>query len=512
MGRKNLTAWSWGGIVLLAAVLYLPILSWPLDKGVLSHYFYPLTFNLIDDIPTWILAREPNPHADFLRPVTHLFLYLEFLIAGYHPLGVRLTHLVLHLGAVLSLWMLARFLFGSTRWGILAAAIFAIHPNAVDAVILPTPQDLLATLFLLLGLIGWGKYLTQDRSGSAVRLSAIALLFSLALLAKELSLAFPLLALALHLTLKLQNRPSLLPLKRCWTGYLVLGVVVALYWAYRFAELSGAGGYLGSGLFSPNTLILRNMLRVVNGAFGIENQIAPLSALKIGPMAASLVALAITLWGIRPRRIGNPNWATAWGFISMFLAAATMLNIKWMGWWYMYLPLSCATMGIAGFIKEMAEKLASRLIFIRTVVVAIIALLALSTHQHLRAVAESREPEWTMLTAVRDTLLPAPGSRLYVLDRHVLLSFEHIQNLSHANVYPTTSSLFFAPVYDVVVMMDAPNGGILVGYNVKTLDQISIQPEDRVFSFHSRNGKPDFAPIEWDVVARALPFKDNSRR
>ena len=83
----------------------------------------------------------------------------------------------------------ARLLGG--RWqGVLAGALYGVHPALVESVAFVSSRyDLLATLFLLLAL--W----LEGRLQGAARVAGVAVAFLLALLCKEVALTLPLVML-----------------------------------------------------------------------------------------------------------------------------------------------------------------------------------------------------------------------------------------------------------------------------------------------------------------------------
>jgi tetratricopeptide (TPR) repeat protein len=117
------------------------------------------------------------------RPLTYLTFWLNRQIGGGDPLGYHLFNLALHLGAVVLAWECLRRLLPE-RVALLAAALFAIHPIQAEAVNYVWARSiLLAGLLSLAALWNW----LERRRWIAV------LWFSLALLAKEEVVAFPLL-------------------------------------------------------------------------------------------------------------------------------------------------------------------------------------------------------------------------------------------------------------------------------------------------------------------------------
>ncbi|HYB72580.1 MAG TPA: tetratricopeptide repeat protein [Candidatus Sulfotelmatobacter sp.] len=168
-------------------------------------------FDLVrDDHPLYItnpvLRRPPSlkeifasptslslPHmagADRMyRPFLALTVIADRTIWGVHAGGFHLTSLLVHLAVVILLWRMAGRITRSRAAAFASAAIFAVHPSAVEAVaFLSARMDLFvalgaATTFVLLrGCLGrWGPW----------RLLGALLAFAFALLSKETALAIP---------------------------------------------------------------------------------------------------------------------------------------------------------------------------------------------------------------------------------------------------------------------------------------------------------------------------------
>ena len=308
-------------IIIITVVLYLPTFDWPVKKGILNEFSYPLSFSLVENTFAFICQIE-NPYSmGFVRPMSHLFLYIDFLISGYNPFGVRLTHLLLHIGNLLAVYALARLLLRKSGWAVLAAALFAFHPNAREAVISTLPQDLLATLGFLWGIWFWGKYLLESpKRPQWLLLTLVALSFGI--LSKELLLVFPILAFALQIAFRMEGRIEKLELNKLWWTYALQFAVLGGYWIYRLSVLGGVGGYMGAGHFSFNSEMIRNAVRVVNGAFFIESSVEAAQFNNVGWLLGTSLGGIVTLLGLRPRKMGSIGWATAFAFVFMFLSAA----------------------------------------------------------------------------------------------------------------------------------------------------------------------------------------------
>ena len=180
------------GILLLTFVVYLPSLGngfvgWDDDVSVtgnplVAHPRFP--------------AVLTTPVLGNYHPLTILSLALNYRISGYQPASYHWLNLLLHLantGLVFAfVWMLSR----RRLWTATATSLFfGIHPMHVESVAWITERkDVLYTLFYLLGLIVYVRYLERRRwAWFAACLAA----FVLSLASKPAAVVFPLTLLAL---------------------------------------------------------------------------------------------------------------------------------------------------------------------------------------------------------------------------------------------------------------------------------------------------------------------------
>jgi hypothetical protein len=132
--------WQWVVLVLLCVLAY-----WPMFRNV---YVWDDQQVIVDN-PTlrglWPLARffraqgpaaaGAIPHLSGQRPVVTFFLALNYALGKLNPFGYHLTNLLLHLLCVFGVVLLVQMLSRSRGAGILAGAIFALHPGHAEGVV-----------------------------------------------------------------------------------------------------------------------------------------------------------------------------------------------------------------------------------------------------------------------------------------------------------------------------------------------------------------------------------------
>jgi tetratricopeptide (TPR) repeat protein len=219
------------GILLITFIVYLPSLgngftNWDDDVYVSEN---PLVArpHVVDVLMT--------PLAGNYHPLTVLSLALNYRISGYQPASYHWLNLLLHLantGLVFAfVWMLSRRRF----WTATATSLFfGIHPMHVESVAwIAERKDVLYTLFYLLGLIAYLRYLERRRwAWFAVCLAA----FVLSLASKPAAVVFPLTLLALDYFFRRTDRIRLVLEK---LPFLALSIAAGLL-TLKAQQASGA--------------------------------------------------------------------------------------------------------------------------------------------------------------------------------------------------------------------------------------------------------------------------------
>jgi len=140
------------GLLLVAAVVlaYLPALRagwiWDDDSYVTAN---PILTDPEGWMTLWIPGRTPQYY-----PLVFLSFWIERAIWGEAPAGYHLVNVLLHASCALLLWRILRRI--GIRFAWLAAAIFALHPLAVESVAWVTERkNVLSLLMALAALRAW---------------------------------------------------------------------------------------------------------------------------------------------------------------------------------------------------------------------------------------------------------------------------------------------------------------------------------------------------------------------
>lgn len=133
----------------------------------------------------WSLSRMHQEAAPFYRPVFLLSVAFDYKIWGLNSIGYRVTNLLLHFIIIFFVYLIAGMLLKDRSASLVASAVFALHPANTEVVAwISGRTDMIVGIFLLPAFLLHAKrryYLSIP-------------LFALALLSKEVSVVFPVIA------------------------------------------------------------------------------------------------------------------------------------------------------------------------------------------------------------------------------------------------------------------------------------------------------------------------------
>lgn len=328
---------KWGAaLVLLAAIVYWPTLNngfiWDDDAYVQNN----VQLRTVDGLKNiWSrLGSVPQYY-----PLVHTSFWLEYHAWGLYPTGYHLTNLALHMASAILIWRLLLRLAVPGAW--LAAAIFAVHPVAVESVAWVTERKNVLSCALALGsLLAYLSFRPLDAVTAATPRSARGVwgfyalslaLFVGALLSKTVTASVP--AVLLVIIWWKRGRISwrdVAPLVPFFAVGLALAYVtvwmeqthvgaVGPEWDLSFAERTLIAGraiwFYAGKLFFPYPLIFFYHRWTIDS--GVWWQ-------YLFPLAA--VAVLVVLWSTR-NRIGRGPLAAALIFGGVLLPALGYFNV-----------------------------------------------------------------------------------------------------------------------------------------------------------------------------------------
>jgi len=228
---------------LVAALCYAQTLN---SEFVSDDHFLILENPIVqnNDLAKIFLSRFWITSASSLyyRPLVTLSYWIDLHLWGVNPKGFHLTNIILHVLNSIMVFLAFKQWSGDLKTGFFTGLLFAVLPAHTQSVSWVSGRtDLICTLF---GLTAFWIYLRARDAGGPLgwkTISASALCFLIAALAKETAAVFPVLVLAAEII-----RPGARKFKPDKGGivyYCVLAAVLLFYFLIRRAVLGFALGY-----------------------------------------------------------------------------------------------------------------------------------------------------------------------------------------------------------------------------------------------------------------------------
>jgi hypothetical protein len=189
---RNWIPWSLLSVAVITALCLFPLLGNGFTNW--DDHYYVVNNSLLRG-PDWI-GILTRPVVSNYHPLTVLSLAANYAISGTAPWSYLLVNLFLHLANTVLVFWFAWLLSNKKTWvPLFTALLFGIHPMHVESVAwVSERKDVLYTLFFLLSMIAYWKYLQTNRS---IRYWACFVLFACSLLSKPAAIVLPLVLLLL---------------------------------------------------------------------------------------------------------------------------------------------------------------------------------------------------------------------------------------------------------------------------------------------------------------------------
>ena len=189
--------WPLGILLVVVFLVYLPALRYSLVYDDIEQIVQNPRLTSWSYVPAYFTTHlwAHAPHTiHYYRPVFLLWLRLTYALLGPPRAIWHLGSILLHLSAIVSVFLLLRRLTGEDEAATFGAAFFAIHPVQTEAVAwVSAVSEPLLTIFLVLSVY---FYVIRKSHISVVSL----LLAALAMLTKEAGLVAPVLIFAYEWT------------------------------------------------------------------------------------------------------------------------------------------------------------------------------------------------------------------------------------------------------------------------------------------------------------------------
>lgn len=338
--------------------------------------------------------------APMFRPMRNISYLLDFTAAGMDPRVFHAHNVLLHAVNACAVFWVLTLLVNAARageeagaaWACFAGALFwTLHPVHTEAVAWVKSQDeLLFTLFYLLafgvyqsGVSGTGRLAVADggRGGheaeddgqrqhpahrlGAWRIAAVAGLFTLSVLSKEMALSFP---LVLMLTHAYFGRRELRARTVALTA--LCGLVSVAYVAARHLVIGQTEqqGYLAGSFYAEMLTMARTAARYIVLAVSPSGLVADYqgfrvshSILEIGVIcSAAAVAGAVALALFLRRRVPLASFGIFWFGVTLLPVSNIVSTMQFLAERFLYLPLIGGAAVVTGLVLTMQAWLERR--------------------------------------------------------------------------------------------------------------------------------------------------------
>jgi protein O-mannosyl-transferase len=187
--ERQRNTWLLVGTLVLAFLAYAPSLGngfvdFDDPENVIDNY-------AIRDLNATNLAHFfSSPLQYMYTPLVYLSYAIDFALGGIDPTAYHVTNLLLHLANTVAVFWFCYTLTRRSFVSHFVTVAFALHPMNVDGVAwISTRSGLLATLFSLLALLAYVRYVSSQRW---THLALASVLFLLATLSKSPAVVLPL--------------------------------------------------------------------------------------------------------------------------------------------------------------------------------------------------------------------------------------------------------------------------------------------------------------------------------
>ena len=197
-----------------AVCLFLALAVWGVFGQTLHHSFVFDDRGYVYENPAitkglhWkgVVWAFTHSHGGNWHPLTTLSHMLDCQLFGLNPRGHHLTNVLLHTASVLLLFLVLRKMTGALWRSAFVAAVFAIHPLAVESVAwVAERKDVLSGLFFMLTLWAYLRYTQKQAAHNQNFFSFVLspaywlalLLFALGLMSKPMLVTLPFVLLLL---------------------------------------------------------------------------------------------------------------------------------------------------------------------------------------------------------------------------------------------------------------------------------------------------------------------------
>ena len=404
----------------LLPLLLLAVITFAVYVRILGHDFVTIwddNFYVTDNPSAWgfswinIKGAFTNFYTGNYAPVQILSYMLDYTFWGLNPAGYLLTNILLHIFNGFLFFKLLSRSFQDRIIPLAATAIFLLHPLQVETVAwVSQRKNLLSILFMLAAWVCYCRWRERNAGNGRLGYAASIAAFMLSLLAKSVTVVFPLALILYDISFPSNDRRLRLKDK---LPFMIAALLVAVVTFIAQKPEVGSGGRTGYHGGSPWATFL-SMLPVFCRYLGMLFWPLNLSADYAAPVHSTpdlvvitalflLLGLLTAGWQLWKRDRPAGFWFLFFWLgvlpVSQIVPLVTMMNDR-----YLYLPM----LGAAALFGMTAGKLAGvgNAKYAGLVNIAVVAILAAAA-----IVSFNRAAVWRdSITLFRDVVTRYPGS------------------------------------------------------------------------------------------------------
>jgi hypothetical protein len=361
-----------------------------------NEFVYDDQLVIVDD-PAVRLPLSAGFEGLRYRPLRTLSYRLDHALAGMNPRAFHLSNVIYHGVTVLLVHAVLGAIGASPPAAMVGALVFAVHPVQADAVSYAAGRrDVLCGLFYVLGVLAYLRYRRDGGAGSLV-LAAVA--YVLAILAKEMAITLPVVAVLVD-RWRAGRAGGGAPAGRAdgppgrHLGYVVLlgaigGLALALTYGGHVLRIATErpwhGGSFGTNLATVARVWMKYLQLVVwPGQLSVDYSYDafPVSAGALDPRAlasgAGLVALAAIGWSSW-RRGGRLGLGLVWTAVALLPVSHLVPFRELLAEHYLYIPMVGVALIASGIVDTVRQRWPARRAWLAVAAVVVVGALAART-------------------------------------------------------------------------------------------------------------------------------------
>lgn len=326
------------------------------SDDLVPEAFYGNGFGILPGEFVYKIGRKKEEVGGIYRPLTASLMALDYTVCGVESTCYHITNLLLQVACSIAVLALAWHLTqASIPASVAAALLFSVSPtHSLSQVVMLQRSDILCTLFYVLSVLFFARYLDEKRNnGSPRRDYVLCVAFMLlSLMSKEMAATLPIAFLLFDLTTRFENPLRLSVLNRLSRRHALFFGILVGYLLFRIIAFGGIGGYpafaLDKNVEGPAALMLGRH-NITNAISGLNHLFGVASSTRLVRYSLLAAIFAPLLLGVSRR--------TKFAILMTAVAMLPVLTQASISPLYMFLSSAWFSVGIAASLWWLLERL-----------------------------------------------------------------------------------------------------------------------------------------------------------